>query len=73
MVLSLSDYPRFAERLLSALSASPNLFSHFVGVSGEVRRLWEWPKTRGSKTPTNGSIPHASLHPGASGTAAKRV
>jgi flavin-dependent dehydrogenase len=39
MVLWSADYPRLAERLLSALRASPNLFSHLVGVSGGVRRL----------------------------------
>jgi len=48
MVLCLADYPRLAERLLSALRVSPSLFSHLVGVSGGGRQLWEWPKTRGS-------------------------
>jgi len=42
MVLWLADRPRFAERMLSALQLSPGLFSHLVGVSGGVRRLWDW-------------------------------
>ncbi len=40
MVLWLADYPQLAECLLSVLRASPNLFSHLVGVSGGVRGLW---------------------------------
>lgn len=40
MVLWLAEHPRLAERLLSALRVSPGLFSHLVGVSGGVRRLF---------------------------------
>jgi flavin-dependent dehydrogenase len=40
MVVRLADYPRLAERLFSALQTSPSLFSHLVGVSGGIRRLW---------------------------------
>lgn len=40
MVLWLADHPRLAERSLSLLRFSPPLFSHLVGVSGGVRRLF---------------------------------
>ncbi len=40
MVLWLADHPRLAERSLSLLRSSPPLFSHLVGVSGGVRRLF---------------------------------
>jgi flavin-dependent dehydrogenase len=40
LLLYLSDHPRLAYWLLSTMRISPSLFSHLVGVSGGVRRLW---------------------------------
>lgn len=40
MVLWASDHPRLAKGLLSTLKHSPRIFSHLVGVSGGVRRLF---------------------------------
>ncbi len=40
MVLWLAEHPRLAGRILTVLRASPGLFSHLVGVSGGVRRLF---------------------------------
>jgi flavin-dependent dehydrogenase len=40
LMLCLSDHPRLAYWLLSTMRISPGLLSHFVGVSGGVRRLW---------------------------------
>lgn len=40
MVLWVADHPRLAKGLLSALRNSPTIFSHLVGVSGGVRRLF---------------------------------
>jgi flavin-dependent dehydrogenase len=48
MVVWLADYPRLAERLLSALRASPCFFSHLVSVSGGGGRLWGGQKHAGS-------------------------
>jgi menaquinone-9 beta-reductase len=40
LMLCLSDHPRLAYWLLSAMRISPGLLSHLVGVSGGVRSLW---------------------------------
>jgi len=40
MVLWVADHPRLAKGLLSSLKNSPKIFSHLVGVSGGVRRLF---------------------------------
>jgi flavin-dependent dehydrogenase len=40
LMLCLADHPRVAYWLLSMLGIWPGLLSHFVGVSGGVRRLW---------------------------------
>lgn len=40
MVLWAADHPQLAKGLLSALKDSPRIFSHLVGVSGGVRRLF---------------------------------
>ncbi len=40
MMLWLAGHPRLASRTLGALHGSPGLFSHLLGVSGGVRRLW---------------------------------
>jgi flavin-dependent dehydrogenase len=40
IVLWVADHPRLAKGLLSALKNSPAIFSHLVGVSGGVRRLF---------------------------------
>jgi len=46
MVLWVADHPRLAKGLLSALKNSPAIFSHLVGVSGGVRRLFAVPAQR---------------------------
>jgi flavin-dependent dehydrogenase len=40
IVLWLSDHQRLGRWMLSALNGSPSLFSHFIGVSGGMKRLW---------------------------------
>jgi len=40
MVLWVADNPRLAKGLLSSLKNTPKIFSHLVGVSGGVRRLF---------------------------------
>lgn len=42
MVLWLSDHPAAGERLLSVLKRTPGVFSHLIGVSGGVRKLFSW-------------------------------
>lgn len=62
MVLWLSEHPRLGERLLAGLSWTPGIFSHLIGVSGGVRRLFG-----GSLVPSNparpGTPPRAGLSP----------
>jgi len=63
MLLWLANYPRLAERLLPVLRASPKLFSHLVGVSGGVRRLWgqakiPWTLTSGRRDRLEASNAH---------------
>lgn len=40
IVLWLADHPRLARWVLSRLSESPGLLSHFIGVSGGIKRFW---------------------------------
>jgi flavin-dependent dehydrogenase len=40
LVLWLSDHQRLGRWILSTLNGSPSLFSHFIGVSGGVKRFW---------------------------------
>ena len=48
MVLWLADHPRLGQRLLWLMDALPSFFSHFIGVSGGVRRLVAFPWSRSS-------------------------
>jgi hypothetical protein len=40
LVLWLSEHQRLGQWMLSMLNESPSLFSHFIGVSGGMKRFW---------------------------------
>ena len=63
-VLWLSGHPRLAARLLPSLQARPTLLSHLVGVSGGVRRLFEWP--HGEVSPPESLVKEPTPRPGGS-------
>ena len=46
MVLWLADHPLLTERFLALLRSAPPLFTHLIGVSGGVRRLFGMPLAR---------------------------
>jgi len=46
MVLWLADHPRLGQRLLWIMDELPSFFSHLIGVSGGVRRLLTFPRSR---------------------------
>ena len=46
MVLWLADHPRLGQRLFWMMDALPSCFSHLIGVSGGVRRLVAFPRSR---------------------------
>jgi hypothetical protein len=59
IMLWLALHPRLARRALTALKLWPALFSHLLGVSGGVRRLWGGEQRCRSHTPSLRSSPCA--------------